>query len=190
LNPVASIKSGDEFVFQQVFEEYHEKLYYYTLGKTRSAYLAEEVTQITFVKLWQSRERLDENLTISIQLFRVAKTTLIDLLRKQNNLTALINGLRAEGETNVSDASHSVDYNETRRKLLELINKLPPVRKKVFEMSRFQGMPYKEIAQELSISTKTVEKHISKAISQLRPYFKNIFSLGMLLIILENRWNQ
>jgi RNA polymerase sigma-70 factor (family 1) len=187
LNPVANIKGGDEFVFQQVFEEYHEKLYYYTLGKTKSAYLAEEVTQITFVKLWQNRERLDEALTISIQLFRIAKTTLIDLLRKQASLTALVNGLRGEGEANATDANSIIDHNEASRKLLEVINHLPPVRKRVFEMSRFQGMPHKEIARELSISTKTVEKHISKAITQLRPYFKGMFSLGMLLIILQNR---
>ena len=172
MNLVANIKRGDEFVFQQVFKEYHEKLYYYTFGKTRSEYLAEEVTQITFVKLWQSRERLDENLSVSIQLFRIAKTTLIDLLRKQDHLAALVNGLRASGETSSNNVNSSLDYNETNRKLLQAMNQLPPIRKKVFEMSRLHGMPYQEIAQKLSISTKTVEKHISKAISQLRLYLQ------------------
>jgi len=184
LNCVTNIKNGDEFVFQQVFEEYHEKLYYYSFSKTRSEYLAEEVTQITFVKLWQSRERLDENLSISIQLFRIAKTTLIDLLRKQHNLSALIDRVKVNETEENSDAINAgIDYNETNRKLMQLIDQLPPVRKKVFEMNRLQGMSYKEIAQELSISIKTVEKHISKAISQLRPHLELVFFIGGMIII-------
>lgn len=175
MNCVTDIKNGDQFVFQRVFEEYHGKLYYYTLGKTRSAYLAEEVTQITFVKLWQTRERLEENLSISIQLFRIARTTLIDLLRKESHLSAVVKDLKTNSPASTSNESDQLDYNDTNRKLRQAINQLPPVRKKVFEMSRLQGMPYKEIAQELSISIKTVEKHISKAISQLRPYLEMIF---------------
>jgi len=82
LNTVYQIRSGNELVFQQVFNEYHGKLYFYILKKTNSEYMAEEVVQLSFIKLWNTRENLNEEFSISTQLFRIAKTTLIDLVRK------------------------------------------------------------------------------------------------------------
>jgi RNA polymerase sigma-70 factor (family 1) len=170
LGSVTHIKNGDEYVFQSVFEEYHEKLYYYILGKTKSSYIAEEVTQITFVKLWQTRQRLNEELSISIQLFRIARTTLIDHLRKEMTFSAAVNRMKEKIDPIPDNFNSPIDSKEVTAQLHHLINKLPPVRKKVFEMSRLEGMPYKDIASRLSISTKTVEKHISKAISQLKVF--------------------
>jgi RNA polymerase sigma-70 factor (ECF subfamily) len=77
LNTVAAIKDSDEFVFQEVFTQYHDKLYFYILSKTKSAYLAEEVVQITFFKLWKYRSSLKENIPLINQLFRITKTTLM-----------------------------------------------------------------------------------------------------------------
>jgi len=89
LNIVSQIKSGNELVFQQVFNEYHEKLFYYILKKTNSDYMAEEVVQLTFIKLWNTRENLNEEYQISSQIFRIAKTTLIDLIRKNVSIDSL-----------------------------------------------------------------------------------------------------
>jgi RNA polymerase sigma-70 factor (ECF subfamily) len=178
LNIVAQIKSGNEHVFQQVFNEYHEKLYFYVLNKTGSEYMAEEVVQITFIKLWKSKENLNESYSISTQLFRIAKTTLIDLIRKNNTIDSLAK--KVEGfQTNLSadDTMEKIDAKELIYKFEKALEKLPPIRRKVFRMSRIEEKSYQEIASELSISTKTVENHISLAIKQLRPY------LTVLLII-------
>jgi DNA-directed RNA polymerase specialized sigma24 family protein len=82
---IAALKEGDEFVFGEIFNEFHQKVYFYILGKTKSAYLAEEVTQLTFIKLWNNSFKLDESPPLSSQVFRIAKTTCIDLLRKEAN---------------------------------------------------------------------------------------------------------
>jgi RNA polymerase sigma-70 factor (family 1) len=179
LNIVAHIKSGDELVFQQVFNEYHEKLYFYVLKKTGSAYMAEEVVQITFIKLWKNKENLSESYSISTQLFRITKTTLIDLVRKNNTIESLAKKME-ELNTNLSsdDTLGKIDAKELNNKLEKALENLPPIRRKVFRMSRIEEKSYQEIASELSISTKTVENHISMAIKQLRPY------LTVLLIIL------
>jgi len=179
LNIVAQIKSGNEHVFQQVFNEYHEKLFFYVLNKTGSEYMAEEVVQITFIKLWKNKENLNESYSISTQLFRIAKTTLIDLIRKNNTIESLVK--KVEGfQTNLSadDTLEKIDAKELNNKFEKALEKLPPIRRKVFRMSRIEEKSYQEIASELSISTKTVENHISMAIKQLRPYLK------VLLIIL------
>ena len=81
---IKSIKEGNQIIFKQVFHEYHGKLYAYILKKTQSDYLAEEVVQLTFIKLWNFRSNLNEEYSISTQLYRIATTTLIDLIRKRN----------------------------------------------------------------------------------------------------------
>src|SRR5215475_2008540 len=83
------LKDGDESCFRRVFEQYHQKLYFFILHKTRSEYIAEEVVQMAFTKLWQCRQTLKEEYTISTQLFRIATTILIDFLRKYNHKDAV-----------------------------------------------------------------------------------------------------
>lgn len=146
--------------------------------------MAEETTQITFIKLWQYRERLDEKLSISAQIFRIAKTTMIDLIRKQNHLAFAINSVE-NGETSaVNDITLSLDYKETNKKLMKAISEMPPVRRRVFEMSRLSNRSYREIAETLSISVKTVEKHVSQALKQLRPYLNSLLVWWIAIICL------
>src|SRR5215467_2678208 len=84
MTQVKLIKEGNRLVYSKVFEEYHLKLYQYIYRYTQSAWYAEETVQLTFVKLWEKRENLSEEHDISTQLFRIAKSTLIDLLRKES----------------------------------------------------------------------------------------------------------
>ena len=169
MNTVAAIQQGDTFIFEQVFHEYHEKLYFYTLHKTNSAWLAEETVQLTFIKLWQYRASLDESLDISPQLFRIANTTLIDLLRKQQHAASLSGKPGYQADTHQAhDLVAQLDAAELARQVQDTVRRMPHARRKVFEMSRIKGMSYREIATELSLSVKTVENHIAHALKQLR----------------------
>lgn len=155
-----------------VFDQYHQKLYSFILYKTQSAYLAEEVMQLAFIKLWESRHTLNEEFTISTQLFRIATTVLIDLLRKQQTgkipaQTLPIPNIEMVAEQN---ATTRIDEKELQQKIMDAVNELPPVRRQVFEMSREKGMSYQEIADTLAISVKTVEAHIYKALKQIKKY--------------------
>jgi RNA polymerase sigma-70 factor (ECF subfamily) len=171
LSIVNSIKEGDQSIFKQVFIDYHEKLYFYILKKTASTYLAEEVVQLTFIKLWNNRTNLSEEYSISTQLYRIATTTLIDLIRKRNAAELAIKKLVEKETTPLDNASiDNLELKDLSQRLEKAMETLPPTRRKVFKMSRFQEMSYNEIANELSISPKTVENHISMAIKQLRPY--------------------
>lgn len=168
---VKELKDGDEFYFRQVFDQYHQKLYFFILSKTRSEYIAEEVVQMAFTKLWQCRQTLQEEYTISTQLFRIATTTLIDFLRKYNNKDAVTARLDVlDIEKGIDSTNEKVSGAELQKRILEAVNDLPPVRKQVFEMSREHGMTYREIAATLSVSSKTVEGHISKALKQIKKH--------------------
>jgi RNA polymerase sigma-70 factor (ECF subfamily) len=168
---IKELKDGDELYFRQVFDQYHQKLYFFILYKTRSEYIAEEVVQMAFTKLWQCRQTLQEEYTVSTQLFRIATTTLIDFLRKYNNkeaITARLDGM--DIDTGIDSTNEKMSGLELQRRISEAVNDLPPVRKLVFEMSREQGMSYREIAETLSVSSRTVEGHISKALKQIKKH--------------------
>jgi RNA polymerase sigma-70 factor (family 1) len=168
---VKELKDGDEFYFKKVFEQYHQKLYFFILYKTKSEYIAEEVAQMAFTKLWQCRHTLQEEYTLSTQLFRIATTILIDYLRKYNNKNAVTAGLDvANIEKGIDSTNEKMRGAELQKRISEAVNDLPPVRRQVFEMSREQGMSYREIAATLSVSSKTVEAHIYKALKQIKKH--------------------
>jgi RNA polymerase sigma-70 factor (family 1) len=169
LDTIAALREGDTFVFQQVFAQYHEKLYFYILGKTKSSYLTEEAVQLTFIKLWRYRSSLNPEISLSIQLFRIARTTLIDLLRSNeyNNRIFVVMSLAKENLFS-NNVDERIDESELKKKVLKGVEQMPAMRRKIFELSRFDGLSYKEIAVELSLSVKTVEHHISLALKQLQ----------------------
>ena len=168
---IKKLKDGDEFYFRQVFDQYHQKLYFFILCKIKSEYIAEEVVQMAFTKLWQCRQTLHEEYTVSTQLFRMATTILIDFLRKYNNKDAVTDRLDVLNIERGSDSTNEKMCGaELQKRIWEAVNDLPPVRKQVFEMSREQGMSYREIAETLSVSSKTVETHIYKALKQIKKH--------------------
>ena len=179
MQPIAALKKGDSSVFSDLFHEYHRKVFLYVLSKTHSQYIAEEATQITFIKLWDYRLQLDESQPVSRLIFHIAKATAIDLLRKE----AVRDRYKNEEKPPEAAANNVVDSVEARELLLQVrqvIHNMPPVRRKVFELSRYEFKSYKEIARQLSLSVKTVENHISLAISQLRNFLLLLLLLHLL----------
>ena len=163
---VLNIKLGSVKAFEAIYHLHKDKLYFWLLGKMRSEYWAQEILQHTFVKCWINRDSLSDSLDVEIQLFRIARSLMIDQLRKLANERRLAaNAPDADTQTS---PLQQYDAHETLRQIDKLINNLPEVSKQVFRLSREHGLTYNEIARELSISPKTVEYHISRILSLLR----------------------
>jgi len=158
-------------VFREIYEIYHFRIYNYVYSKTASEYLAEEVVQLTFIKIWEKRMNLSTEISIAPQIFRIANTTLIDLIRKSDNKKRLTIAPNGNTEHKSEEVLPKLFLKETQRKLENLIDAMPPIRRKVFRMSRFDEMTHREISEKLKISPKTVENHISSAIKFIRPFF-------------------
>lgn len=152
--------------FARVYNLYYQKLFQFVYAKTRSEYLAQEVVQLTFIRFWENRRSVPVGLEIDVQLFRMAKTILIDQHRRE--LVKLKHEDRVGQLANVTYEDNALVNRDSLARINMALERLPPVRKKVFQLSRQRGFSYQQIANHLSISTKTVENHISKAIKQLR----------------------
>jgi RNA polymerase sigma-70 factor (ECF subfamily) len=176
-NTIAALREGDSSVFSDLFNEYHQKVYFYVLSKTHSTYIAEEATQITFIKLWDYRHRLDESEPVSKLIFHIAKATTIDLLRKEAVKGRFLKQEKPV-ESSTRSISDTIEAKEQLRQIREAVRNMPPVRRKVFELSRYEFKSHKEIAAQLSLSVKTVENHMSLAIS----YLRNLLLLLLLLL--------
>lgn len=171
---IANLRQGDKKTFDQIFGLYYPQVINYVQSKIANVHLVEEVAQITFIKLWEYRNHLSEELALNIQIFRIAKTVLIDQLRKQyrkkNDILFVGKNVLEHGVD--EGLQNSLSYNETYQRLYLILNTLPPIRRKVFMLSRIDGFSHKEIAELLNISTKTIESHITKALKHIRPLWR------------------
>ncbi len=168
---VSDLKSGDKDAFNAVFYSFYSPVYDYLMSKTDNSYFAEEVTQLTFIKVWEKRNQLAVDIDIGAQVFRIAKTVFIDQLRtryRKKNRPDLVTEEELSEYTD-NQLVHNISYKDSYKRLNRILDMLPPARKQVFELSRLSGFSHKEIAEMLQISTKTVENHITKALKQIKP---------------------
>lgn len=178
---IADFRNGSEPAFNQIFLAYDSKLMSYVSKICITRQEAEEVVQDVFVSLWENRSAI-EGTDITGWLIRVSRNKALKSLRKRILQTdiSLLPELRS-GEANSLEQLY---LNEIEKHIQTLIQSLPPVRRKIFLMSREENMSYLEIANELGISALTVKKQMSLALSYLRlhinPYAYSLILLPML----------
>ena len=160
--------------FKELYHHFHSKLYSFVYQRTDSHYLAEEVVQQTFIRLWERRELLSEEVKLSTQLFQMSKTIMIDELRKEAVKRTHYEAIAANAPIVTSDSNRLADK-DSLEQISRVIETMPPIRRTVFQMSRQQHLSQREIASQLSISPKTVENHIARAIKQLREVVQLFF---------------
>lgn len=163
---IDDIKQGDHDCFKKVYYLYHTRLYNYIYNKTQIPFLAEDIVQSAFVKFWENRAKISDDHSIEVQLFQIAKMLLIDEYRRGNTKDKYIQWVSGSHTSHIDNDPFVAK--DTLRNVIAAMEKLPPVRKKVFKLSRIDNYTYKQISSTLGLSTKTVENHISKAIKQLR----------------------
>ena len=176
MNEVIAIKKGSEAVFALIYQRFHDKVFRYFLRRVREQEIAKELTQQVYIKLWQSRKTLSESHSAEVQLMTIAGSILVDHLRRQASeyrlraaLAEKLSSSQPSTESLTGAAFEHSDY------LNAVIEKLPPVRKKIMRLRMFDGLSNKEIASQLDISSKTVEDHITKALRHVRSIVSSLF---------------
>ena len=184
------LKNDDEAAFKVLFNDFYSKLYYFVLEFVPLKDVAENIVQDTLVTLWNKRNELKDDSNLTSYLFTVAKNNALKKLREKKYSQKLFSNAIDVGELDLNvETLSTVDtsvyaFMDIEQIIQETLASLPPQCRKVFELSRFQEMKNREIAEELNISIKTVEKHISKGIKTFRVALKDYLPLVAYLFVL------
>lgn len=158
--------NSDKLVFERVFRKYFGALRNVALGIVKDRALAEGIVQEIFLKLWDSKRMLKEEDSIFPYLISSTRNKCIDHIRHKAVEQKYIDLSLWDIKNNTVDNSELTE--DVVKDVNEAVRQLPPKCRQVFKLSRFDNLSHKEIALELGISTKTVENHITKAISLLK----------------------
>lgn len=178
---------------EQLFKQYYKVLKMYSFRITLDEELSEDVVQDVFFELWQKRETLilrDE--TIKAYLFKAVFNQSINIIKREEKYARLQDDnercslLDIYVSTSVQSSEQSLLLKELASEIKAFVQSLPPQCKKVFILSRRYGLKNKEIAEQLDISIKAVEKHITKALFGLKKYLveKDLFQIILCLFLI------
>ena len=181
-----TISSKDEQAFKTLFDRYHSRLYQYLFNIVKSREVAEELVMDVFLKLWMAREMMPQIENLDGFLFRVAYNKSIDFFRaaaKDSKFSELLwERIQTPAD---SQADTPLLLQEFETKLREAIDLLPPQRKKIFNLSREEGLTHGQIAEELGISKNTVANTIVEARQFIKSHLARNIDLVVLMSILS-----
>lgn len=170
------IEDGDSKAFDFIFLKYYAKIKNFIFSLIKKEEDAKDLAQSIFLKVWENRSRLSQIDSFKAYLFQMSKNKVFDYY-KQN--IAFENYLSEQDskDIRVDLLEEIIDAEDLNRLIDIVINNMPEQRKRVFTMSRKDGLTNEEIATQLNISRRTVETHISKALADLRKFVSIIFIL-------------
>ncbi|MFA6083848.1 RNA polymerase sigma factor [Mucilaginibacter sp.] len=176
---VILVTQNDNNAFKLLYNRYWKKLLIQAYSKLQSQILAEEVVQDCFINFWKRRKRIELKYTFRTYIASVVRYEVMAQLAKSNkhsSFTEDIDGIVVEDHS----TQQWLDFEELREHFETAVTALPEKCQLIFRLSREGGFTDKQISENLSISHKTVEAHIRKALKILRLTLGNFL---MLLII-------
>ncbi len=173
------LAGNDETAFARLFEAYRDKLYSFIFHLSGSSVLAEDVLQEVFLKIWRDRSHLSGISNFNAYLFRMAQNQAINMLRRQSRETLILAEIRRLS-TEAAGAGELFSAKEVQFLLDRALNSLPPQQKRVYELSRDQGLKYEQIAAEMNISVSTVRNHMVQALRSIREFIQASYPTGIL----------
>ncbi|MCD6013649.1 MAG: polymerase sigma-70 factor [Flavipsychrobacter sp.] len=159
--------SADPAGFENVFKTHFKNLHAYACTIIRNEADAEEIVQNVFYKLWEKKEQINIEQSIAGYLYRSVYNECLNYL-KHAKVKENYRGAQIAATKDIDNASDSLIIKELRVKIENAIRELPEQCRAIFQMSRFEGLRYREIAGKLGISEKTVENQMGKALKTLR----------------------
>ena len=185
---VTAIKKDDHYAFDQLFHKYGASLYSFVLSVLKNESEAEETVQDVFYKIWEKRMELDPDLSFKSYLFTIALNTSRKLYRKKLQDKKYLHAVALELNADHTSDLSVVEYSNLLEYVDTIIEKLPPSRRKIFVLSKKDGLKNAEIAEILNISEQTVKNQLVVAQKFLRAEaIKDDHELGFLFFLLFYR---
>lgn len=164
------LSEGDEKAFRKIFDLYKERLYFVALKMLKSPAVAEEIVQDTLMAVWTNQSKFTTIDDPEAYVFTIAYNRIYNQLKKTANEHKLVSELIYILQNDQYSGDDIILASETKAIIDEAIEKLPPQRKLIFQLSRQQGLTHEQIANKLNLSRNTVRNQITEALQQIRTH--------------------
>lgn len=171
---IKQVKKGNRLAFNELFNRYWDYLFQVAYKFLKDKEAAKDIVQDVFFDFWMRRE-FHQIVNIKGFFYQAIRYQSLKHLRS-NNLENLDSNSE-HSNLQIFNTQEQIDYNELQEKLRQSLNQLPEKHRQIFEMSRFQKLSHQEIANQMQISTRTVEWYIHTVIKQLKTTLTTILLL-------------
>nr|WP_294779914.1 sigma-70 family RNA polymerase sigma factor [uncultured Flavobacterium sp.] len=165
---ILSLKKGNEAAFKEVYFNYYDKLINIARRFNSTVFTPEDFVQETFIRLYNKKELLNEEVLLDKQLFTICKNIIINHINRENKIIQLDPQVDI-----VQEETDSSVFDERKEKLHSFINQLPEQQQKIFTLHKLENLSYKEIAAITELSEKTIANHIYLASKFIRKKIEN-----------------
>jgi RNA polymerase sigma-70 factor (ECF subfamily) len=182
-NILFNVKNGDSEAFKKVYQVYGKKIYNVARKFGLNHEDAEEIIQETFLKIWNNRTKIDLSLSFNAYIYTIAKSILLNNIRKNATINTYKNYIKTSEAVNTTE--DEILFADLERNFNQFLNAMPPQRKMIFIMSKFQDMNNNDIAEKLNLSKRTVENQLYRALCSLKADMKELgISLPFILMLM------
>lgn len=176
------LKQGNEIAFEKIFNNYYAPLCLFANQFLTDNEKAEEIVQDLFVTLWSKRQNIQVDNSVNQYLFRSVKNQCLNQIQHYKIREKYAQKVKENFDHEINESDYFLEV-DLIKKIEESIESLPEKRKQIFKLSREEGLKYKEIAEKLDLSIKTVETQMGLALKQLREKLKDYkdYLIGMVI---------
>jgi RNA polymerase sigma-70 factor (family 1) len=175
------LKKSDQIAFAEIYQRYRFLLYAHAYKKLGNREESRDVVQEVFTMLWTKREKLSFNATFRGYMYTVVRNRILNIFNHQEVKSNYISSMDDFQHNGYTPADEQVRTRQLSEIIEAEINALPPKMKQVFLLSRRDHLSHKEIAGELSISEKTVDRQISNSLKILKARLGLVAFISMLM---------
>ena len=175
------IAGGDEASFKFLFEKYSDKIFSMAMNITHSEYISEEITQDVFCILWQNRRDLKEISYINSYMRTIAANVACNYMRRLTKEKLILRSIYNDSQQTNESVENTIINKEIHEIMEKAVQNLPPQQRKVYILSRYEGLKQEEIAEKMKISVYTVKEYMKYAVISIRKFVDNKIELSIIL---------
>ncbi|ERJ59017.1 RNA polymerase sigma factor [Sphingobacterium paucimobilis] len=177
------VSNGDEQAYRIIFESYKTSIYSTVFNLSDDEFIAEEVLQETFIRLWNYRSKLGDVDNFDAWIYRVAKNVFLTKIKKtapsSESLDLILHDIFVE-PVSYSD----VEYKELEETFQQAIQSLSPKQRLTYQLIKIEGLSRKEVAKILEVSTETVKWNLDESVKKVRSTMMEVLKNLPLVLIL------